>query len=72
VAKHNSKDSCWIVLFSSVYNLTNFTETHPGGDKVLLTWAGQDASDAFINTGHLSYSYVIDMMAELRIGKLPA
>jgi len=44
VKKHNSKDSAWVVLHGKVYDLTEFLPDHPGGDKVVLDWAGKDAT----------------------------
>jgi hypothetical protein len=36
----------------------------------LLAQAGRDATDPFVEAGHLSYTYVVDLMANYRIGKL--
>ncbi|KNC55443.1 Delta6 fatty acid desaturase [Thecamonas trahens ATCC 50062] len=46
VARHNHKDDCWIVIEGKVYDATQFLEEHPGG-RVLATWAGSDATEAF-------------------------
>lgn len=56
------------MLFGAVYDVTRFLDAHPGGRNVLLFVGGKDASKEFIDSSHLSYSYVIDMMKELRIG----
>lgn len=40
VIKHNSKNSCWIVLDSKVYDVTRFLGSHPGGAAILLKQAG--------------------------------
>jgi L-lactate dehydrogenase (cytochrome) len=40
VAKHNSKDSCWVVIESTVYDVTRFLPQHPGGPAKLLKYAG--------------------------------
>lgn len=40
VAKHNSKKSCWIVLDSKAYDVTNFLSEHPGGAPIILRNAG--------------------------------
>ncbi|KAG2186716.1 hypothetical protein INT44_002942 [Umbelopsis vinacea] len=47
VAKHNTKDDLWIVIHGKVYDLTNFLPEHPGGPRIILKYAGQDATDAF-------------------------
>ncbi|KIW28349.1 uncharacterized protein PV07_08022 [Cladophialophora immunda] len=44
VAKHNHRQSCWIVLYGKVYDITDFLDGHPGGPQVLLRSAGQDAT----------------------------
>jgi cytochrome b involved in lipid metabolism len=40
VAKHDNKKSCWIVLDSNVYDVTNFMSEHPGGAPIILRNAG--------------------------------
>merc|ERR1711881_149769 len=47
VAKHNSKDSCWVVLDGKVLDVTNFLKDHPGGELAILTFAGKDATEEF-------------------------
>jgi L-lactate dehydrogenase (cytochrome) len=40
LAKHNSKNDCWIVLDSKAYDVTNFLSEHPGGAPIILKNAG--------------------------------
>lgn len=47
VAKHNSKDSCWVILHGKAYDLTEFLPEHPGGQAIILKYAGKDATKAF-------------------------
>lgn len=47
VRKHNSEDSCWMVLHGTVYDITSFLPKHPGGRSILLKNSGQDATVAF-------------------------
>jgi len=44
IAKHNTKDDCWIILEGKVYDITNFFGLHPGGARALMNFAGKDAS----------------------------
>ncbi|PSN61780.1 mitochondrial cytochrome-like protein b2 [Corynespora cassiicola Philippines] len=55
VAKHNSKQSCWIVLDSKVYDVTSFLGKHPGGAATILKQAGSDATDEFKKYHPLDY-----------------
>ncbi|KAF1846541.1 mitochondrial cytochrome-like protein b2 [Cucurbitaria berberidis CBS 394.84] len=55
VAKHNSKNSCWIVLDSKAYDVTSFLSEHPGGAPIILKNAGTDATEEFKNYHPLDY-----------------
>lgn len=49
VREHTSDDSVWFVIDSTVYDVTDFLDAHPGGESVLRQVAGQDATAAFYN-----------------------
>lgn len=40
VANHSTKESCWIVIDSQVYDVTSFLQRHPGGAAVILKQGG--------------------------------
>ncbi|KAF3199195.1 fatty acid alpha-hydroxylase [Orbilia oligospora] len=42
---HSSKKSCYVTLGTKVYDLTDFLPDHPGGDDLILDYAGKDISD---------------------------
>ncbi|KAI1078296.1 L-lactate dehydrogenase [Whalleya microplaca] len=50
VAKHNTRESCWLVIHSKVYDVTSFLEEHPGGPIILLKQGGADATIEFDKT----------------------
>ncbi|KAI6152350.1 cytochrome b5-like heme/steroid binding domain-containing protein [Pisolithus tinctorius] len=49
---HNTRDSLYVLVHEKVYDVTKFIDEHPGGDEVILTEAGKDATDAFEDVGH--------------------
>ncbi|KAI0181653.1 FMN-dependent dehydrogenase-domain-containing protein [Hypoxylon sp. FL1284] len=44
VSKHTTTDSCWMILYGKVYDLTTYLKEHPGGRSIILENAGKDAS----------------------------
>merc|ERR1719245_783929 len=47
VAKHTTKQDCWVVVNGEVLDVTSFLSEHPGGELAILTFAGKDASEEF-------------------------
>ncbi|EGX45421.1 hypothetical protein AOL_s00169g27 [Orbilia oligospora ATCC 24927] len=47
VAKHNTPESCWVILYGNVYDVTDFLSSHPGGAKIILQLAGKDATEDY-------------------------
>jgi cytochrome b involved in lipid metabolism len=47
VAKHNNADSCWVIVHGRAYDVTEFLPEHPGGPKIILKYAGKDASEEY-------------------------
>ncbi|CAD5124890.1 DgyrCDS13142 [Dimorphilus gyrociliatus] len=69
VQKHNTKKDRWIIIDGSVYDVTNFAKRHPGGEKIIQGYAGQDATDAW-TAFHIDRSMVSKYMKPLLVGKL--
>ncbi|KAI0523124.1 hypothetical protein KFK09_005514 [Dendrobium nobile] len=68
VAKHSSREDCWLIINGKVYNVAKFLEDHPGGDEVLLAVTGKDATDDFEDVGHSSTARA--MMDEYYVGEI--
>ncbi|KAL9258252.1 Cytochrome b5-like protein [Drosera capensis] len=52
ISAHNSAKDCWLLINGKVYDVTKFLEEHPGGDDVLLSATGKDATVDFEGVGH--------------------
>lgn len=47
VRQHSTRKSCWVIINNTVYDITEFVDSHPGGSGILLKYAGRDATEAF-------------------------
>ncbi|XP_019166308.1 PREDICTED: cytochrome b5-like [Ipomoea nil] len=68
VSEHNHNKDCWLVIGGKVYDVTKFLEDHPGGDDVLLSATGKDATDDFEDIGHSSSARA--MLDEMLVGDI--
>lgn len=46
LAKHYKKDDCWTAIDGKVYDITEYIQFHPGGNKI-LAGAGRDGTVPF-------------------------
>ncbi|KAK6926060.1 Cytochrome b5-like heme/steroid binding domain, partial [Dillenia turbinata] len=70
VVKHNKTKDCWLIISGKVYDVTSFMDDHPGGDEVLLSSTGKDATHDFEDVGHTDDAK--DMMEKYYIGEIDA
>ncbi|KAF7247042.1 Cytochrome b5 reductase 4 [Varanus komodoensis] len=68
LAKHNTKDDCWICIRGLVYNVTPYMEYHPGGEDELMKAAGADGTDLFDQV-HRWVNYE-SMLKECMVGRM--
>ncbi|EYU39233.1 hypothetical protein ABFS83_04G225000 [Erythranthe nasuta] len=68
VSEHNTNKDCWLIIGGKVYDVTKFLEDHPGGDDVLLSSTGKDATDDFEDVGHSTSAKA--MMDEFYVGEI--
>ncbi|KIM31492.1 hypothetical protein M408DRAFT_21517 [Serendipita vermifera MAFF 305830] len=47
IAKHSTRESCWIIVHGNVYDVTDFLDDHPGGPNIILKYAGKDATEEY-------------------------
>ncbi|TYH55444.1 hypothetical protein ES332_D09G235500v1 [Gossypium tomentosum] len=68
VSEHKTPKDCWLIINGKVYDVTKFLEDHPGGDEVLLSATGKDATDDFEDVGHSDSAR--DMMDQYYVGEI--
>lgn len=44
IQKHNQRTDQWLVIDRKVYNVTEWASRHPGGQRVIGHYAGEDAT----------------------------
>jgi cytochrome-b5 reductase len=47
LARHNTKYDCWVAYKGKVYNITQYLAYHPGGEEIVLEWAGKDCTEQY-------------------------
>ncbi|GET85438.1 cytochrome b5-like protein [Leishmania tarentolae] len=68
VAEHNSKESGWLIINNSVYDVSDFYDDHPGGRDILLAHIGTDATEGFEAVKHSKGA--MRKLERLKIGEL--
>ncbi|NWQ86600.1 FADS2 desaturase, partial [Burhinus bistriatus] len=69
IQKHNLRTDKWLVIERKVYNVTKWANRHPGGQRVISHYAGEDATDAF-QAFHINATLVQKFLKPLLIGEL--
>ena len=69
VAANNSAKSCWAVIEGSVYNLTNWINSHPGGSGAIMSLCGTEATSSF-NAQHANQSRPSSRLSGYLLGPL--
>jgi sulfite reductase (NADPH) flavoprotein alpha-component len=69
VVCHNSEqDGYWMIISGRVYDLSEFGHLHPGGIKIIQSYAGMDATDAYQKVLHDANPEVDAMLGMYEIG----
>jgi fatty acid desaturase 2 (delta-6 desaturase) len=69
VAQHKKSTDCWVILHGQVYDVTKWLGKHPGGARLIMHYAGQDATLAWTSFHH-NKAMVRKYLAQYHIGKI--
>lgn len=71
LTKHATRSSCYVSYKGKVYDITQFLPDHPGGDDIIMKYAGQDVGMVMANEDeHVHSRSAYDMLEEYKIGEL--
>ncbi|ORY34242.1 hypothetical protein BCR39DRAFT_517187 [Naematelia encephala] len=71
VAKHTSRSSCYVTYRGNVFDVTSFLPDHPGGDDIMLEYAGKDIGQVMSDESvHVHSKSAFEMMDEYKVGEL--
>ncbi|XP_072290486.1 fatty acid 2-hydroxylase [Eucyclogobius newberryi] len=70
VARHCTKDSCWVLLGTRVYDVTNFLRMHPGGEALIMRRSGKDIRKEMEGPPHRHSENARRWMEQYYIGEL--
>ncbi|KAJ6456182.1 hypothetical protein C8R45DRAFT_1035191 [Mycena sanguinolenta] len=73
VATHKTAANCWLSHRGKVYNVSRFLTDHPGGDDIIIKYAGKDVEGPMAGKegeAHEHSDAAYEMLAEYQIGKL--
>jgi len=66
-----NRASCYVSYRGSVYDITQFLPDHPGGDDIIMKYAGQDIGYAMADENeHVHSRSAYDMLEEYKVGEL--
>lgn len=70
VAQHRTKDSCWVLLGTRVYDVTAFLRMHPGGEALILRRSGRDVGGELEGPPHRHSENARRWLEQYYIGEL--
>ncbi|PYI23848.1 Inositolphosphorylceramide-B hydroxylase, partial [Aspergillus violaceofuscus CBS 115571] len=66
---HNNAKSCYVTLGSKVYDVTEFVDGHPGGEDLVLEYAGKDVTEILRDeSSHVHSDSAYEILEECQIG----
>ncbi|CAH1399408.1 unnamed protein product [Nezara viridula] len=70
VSKHSSKEvGIWVIYKEGVYDISEFVDKHPGGDKIMMA-AGGSVEPFWMIYGVHKDPHIVSMLEQYRIGNL--
>lgn len=68
MAEHATQGDLWMIINGNVYDITDYVQSHPGGVRALVKFAGRDGTE---NVHYHSHRMLEILNQHYFIGKLP-
>ncbi len=73
VESHNSRKSCFVTVGANVYDVTDFLDSHPGGDDLILEYAGKDIAAILRDeVSHVHSEAAYEVLTDSLVGTVPS
>ena len=69
VQMHNTSEDCYVAINNKVYDLGQWVDKHPGGERAIINICGTDGSAAF-SAQHEGNETVTETLSGFSIGNL--
>lgn len=56
IALHDTVEDCYYILYNHVFDFTNYIDRHPGGDEIMITECGTNATEIYETAKKHDYS----------------
>jgi cytochrome b involved in lipid metabolism len=70
LSRHIDRDDLWIAIDGGVYDVSEYSQRHPGGPAILFAYAGRDVSAAFWQQNLHHSDAVRGLLAKFVVGEL--
>ena len=72
LAKHNTRNNCWLLINNKVYDVSSYIDAHPGAASTIIPVCGKEATRAFDtkNQGSPHSSYADSLLNGYLLGPL--
>ena len=67
VAKHNSKQDCYLIINNNAYDVSSYVSYHPGGSRIIASRCGKEVTGIFASI-HSNRAW--DLLKKYKIGTI--
>ncbi|NSL87309.1 hypothetical protein ECE50_010740 [Chitinophaga sp. Mgbs1] len=70
IKRNNDQYGYWVIVNNKIFDLTEFKEIHPGGEKIVLDNAGRDGTHEFRRAEHHHNPEIMSLLSMYYVGEV--